>query len=637
LLNSERYGQGSTASVVSVMRDEAGRPLTVTSPRGVFTYTYTADGHIDTVGTPEGVSTRYSFDGPILTGTSVAGSVPGQVIYDHDTDLRLSTEMVNGSQVTLTYDADNLLLTAGDLSLVRDAASGFVEHSTLHKVDWTFGRNPYGEVDDRAATYAGNLFWATHVLSRDADGRILGRQESVGGEIHTFDYSYDVVGRLTDVVINGVPREHYEYDENGNRLFTTRPVGDAEAHYDVQDRISSHGGDTYTHTADGALASKVNTTTGATTLYTYDLASNLLEVSLPSGDVIEYVVDADGRRLARKVNGEITHRWVYGSAAGPAAEVDAAGQVLTRYVYGTRPWVPTYMTRGGHTYALVADALGSVRLVVDVDTGDIPQELVYDTFGVVVRDTHPGFQPFGFGGGLYDPATGLVRLGARDYDAQTGRWTTKDPLLFGGGDSNVYAYAGSDPVNRIDPAGLSVWSWLSDLALGASISADNILNGREDPLVDSIAGFGDTLSMGLTAKVRGWLGAGSFVNPSSGDYRRGSIGGVAYGGLMLVAGGLAAAAEGGGTSFFEGTSYTEKVVEQMSRGAGEFHSFPEAVTAFETSGTVRTITGGDGVVRQMLEIPGSYVSSNGTWYDGVFQFIKDADNMINHRLFVPTQ
>ena len=77
---------------------------------------------------------------------------------------------------------------------------------------------------------------------------------------------------------------------------------------------------------------------------------------------------------------------------------------------------------------------------------------------------------------------------------------------------------------------------------------------------------------------------------------------------------------------------------QMQKGIGEFHSFPESVTAFERAGTVKTISGGDGVVRQMLEIPGGYLATSPAdgWRDGVFQFIKDADGAINHRLFVPS-
>ena len=65
------------------------------------------------------------------------------------------------------------------------------------------------------------------------------------------------------------------------------------------------------------------------------------------------------------------------------------------------------------------------------------------------------------------------------------------------------------------------------------------------------------------------------------------------------------AAESESASFFEGTSYTTKVLKQMEGGVGEFHSFPESVTAFENTGTVRAITGGNGIVREVLEIPGS--------------------------------
>jgi RHS repeat-associated protein len=93
----------------------------------------------------------------------------------------------------------------------------------------------------------------------------------------------------------------------------------------------------------------------------------------------------------------------------------------------------------------------------------------YDGFGQVLVDTSPGFQPFGFAGGLYDRDTGLVRFGARDYDAQTGRWTNKDPIRFAGG-LNLYAYCANDPVSMKDPSGLlaggddAVAAWLASAA-----------------------------------------------------------------------------------------------------------------------------------------------------------------------------
>ena len=62
-------------------------------------------------------------------------------------------------------------------------------------------------------------------------------------------------------------------------------------------------------------------------------------------------------------------------------------------------------------------------------------------------DSNPDWQPFGYAGGIYEPSTNLVRFGARDYSADVGRWSAKDPILFDGGDYNMYGYVVNDPVN----------------------------------------------------------------------------------------------------------------------------------------------------------------------------------------------
>jgi RHS repeat-associated protein len=113
------------------------------------------------------------------------------------------------------------------------------------------------------------------------------------------------------------------------------------------------------------------------------------------------------------------------------------------------------MMRDGVTYRIFSDHLGSPRLVIDTSTNTIVQRLDYDEFGnILPTSANLGFQPFGFAGGLYDLHTKLTRFGARDYDAETGRWTAKDPILFSGEDSNIYEYVGNDPINLIDPSGL---------------------------------------------------------------------------------------------------------------------------------------------------------------------------------------
>jgi RHS repeat-associated protein len=92
-------------------------------------------------------------------------------------------------------------------------------------------------------------------------------------------------------------------------------------------------------------------------------------------------------------------------------------------------------------------------LVVRVSDGSIIQRLEHDEFGRTLVNTNAGFIPFGFAGGLEDFNTGLLRFGARDYDSIVGRWTAKDPILFSGGDNNLYGYVLQDPVNWIDPTG----------------------------------------------------------------------------------------------------------------------------------------------------------------------------------------
>jgi RHS repeat-associated protein len=163
-------------------------------------------------------------------------------------------------------------------------------------------------------------------------------------------------------------------------------------------------------------------------------------------------VDAAGRRIGRKVNGSLTQSWLYQDGLKPIAELDSGGNVVSRFVYAGKANVPEYMVKGGVEYRLLTDHLGSVRLVVNVNDGTIGERLDYDEFGQVLHDSNPGFQPFGFDGGLYDSATALVRFGSRDFDAKSGRWLGKDPVREAGG-VNLYLYVNNDPLNQVDQNG----------------------------------------------------------------------------------------------------------------------------------------------------------------------------------------
>jgi RHS repeat-associated protein len=118
--------------------------------------------------------------------------------------------------------------------------------------------------------------------------------------------------------------------------------------------------------------------------------------------------------------------------------------------------MPIAMTdKDNNRYYLHYDQVGSLRAVSDTNH-NIIKEITYDTYGNIINDTNPNFKvPFGFAGGLYDQDTKLTRFGYRDYDAYTGKWTAKDPIGFDGGDSNLYGYVWSDPINWIDTTGLN--------------------------------------------------------------------------------------------------------------------------------------------------------------------------------------
>jgi len=489
-----------------------GRLTTLTAPTGPTTFTYhPTSGQVSSIASPGGTTLSYNYDGSLLTGTTWTGPVGGSVTRTYDTDFRVAWEQVNGANaVAFQYDQDSLLTGAGALTLTRHPQHGLLTGTTLGSVTDSLSYSTFGELSTYQASYSGSPQLNVQ-YTRDALGRITQKVETIGGVTATTVYGYDTAGRLTDVTLDGTLTAHYEYDANGNRLSVTRPgTGTVSGTYDAQDRLQTYGAITYGYNKNGDL--ETATSGGEITTYSYDVFGNLRSVTLPNTTQIEYVIDGQNRRIGKKVNDVLTQGFLYGDQLRIVAELDGAGSLVSRFAYGTRISVPDYMSRGGVTYRIVTDHLGSVRLVVDTATGTIAQRIDYDEFGQILQDTNPGFQPFGFAGGLYDQHTKLTRFGARDYDAFTGRWTTKDPIRFAGGDVNPYAYALADPVNGNDPVGLviqmpkrlsreefreKVPGWMPGWA--ADIVYDTFLDPTNPPLALGM-GYGPAKNAGKTIR-----------------------------------------------------------------------------------------------------------------------------------------
>lgn len=416
------------------------------------TYAHDVAGRISSLASGDGVVMEFSYDQAALTAVAWRGPVAGSVNRAHDIDSRITSLRVNGADpVNFQYDADDSPVQVGALTLERNAETGFIDGSNVGAVTRRLTYDSFGAPASFRASYQGVGLYEL-ALVRDGIGRIARKVERIGETVSTFDYHYDPSGRLTEVLRDGGALAAYRYDENGNRVSRSDVEGVTSGVYDAQDRALQFGPRIYAHNRNGERISMA--VAGQTTTYRYTGSHALKEVALPDGSRIDYLIDGLDRRIGKRVNGVLTQGFLYQDLLRPIAELDGAGAVVTRFVYATRVNVPDYFIKGGVTYALITDHLGSPRLVIDVATGLIAQRMEHDEFGRVLLDTNPGFQPFGFAGGLFDPHTGLVHFGAREFDPETGRWTTKDPIGFAGGDANLYAYVLNDPINNIDPLGL---------------------------------------------------------------------------------------------------------------------------------------------------------------------------------------
>jgi RHS repeat-associated protein len=438
-------------------------------------------------------------------------------IYGNIASIAHTTTSGVRNTVAYTYDVDDLMLTAGAMQITRAATDSFVKGTTLGNVTDAYTYSNYGEL----ASYQSPVY--SYTLQRDALGRIVQKVENSAEGAVTFGYTYDANDRLSVVSKNGVPTSQYSYDGNGNRVSKVEGGQTISATFDSQDRVVQSGSVQYQFNAEGELQQKTDGT--KITKYDYGLFGQLRSVQLPSGSTITYDINGLGLRIGKRVDGVFKTFYQWQSGTQLAAEVGPSGVVQARFVYGVQGHSPDYMIKNGVSYRFIKDHLGSIRVVVNTNDGSIVQKFDYDEWGKVLTDTNPGFQPFGYAGGLYDGDTGLVRFGARDYDADTGRWTNKDPLIFDGGQSNLYAYAESEPINRIDPDG-RIWIQVAaGLAGGAwnayqNYSAASAVVGvtTKQLIASSALGFatgalsGFTATFGIGAGVLGNAGAAALNN-----------------------------------------------------------------------------------------------------------------------------
>ncbi len=300
--------------------------------------------------------------------------------------------------------------------------------------------------------------------------------------------------------------EEYSYDENGNRISQRTGSRSVDYEYDAEDRIVRAGDTLFEHDADGNLVRENNLRIQATYAYTDGNRmkhADICDTTKNTHTVVEYAYDALGRRTARHGSNGDSTRTVYdrygfdiirtsavygdgtpvGASSGRSAIKSTAIASSGRYAYiqdenrirsGPAETITETkdqfngiqrpLSLNGHIYAVSLESLGSgnngnyylgtgidrtVNTITD-QRGRLAETRAYSAFGMPENEID-GSIPWSWIGKPYDPDTGLIDFGYRDYDPALARFTTTDPARDG---FNWYTYAGNDPVNFLDLWGL---------------------------------------------------------------------------------------------------------------------------------------------------------------------------------------
>jgi RHS repeat-associated protein len=363
--------------------------------------------------------------------------------YGHDDANRPQTieDVANGETTRLQYDA------ASNLTAMI--------HPSAARTDYTYNANG-GLTRSQALDGTGSSV-ARWDYTYDAAGNPTRVVETRSGGSYTLNYAYDVKGQLTR---EGHPRYDvtYRYDAAGNRTQMAAPWGTVDYIYDAASQLLSAGSRTFSYDANGNLTQESGA--GRTVAYTWDVEDRLTSLTLTGGAELSLEYDALGRPIREVLGNRSQYRLYDGpqivldsedAFQSGAAYPSLGGRLIARWPFGAS---------GVQAVGYHSDGRGSIRLLSDV-SGAARDVYTHDAFGYPQGAVGTDANPYRFVGewgvrALPAPA-GLYQMGYRLYDASSGRFLSRDPLLGGLGTpftSNPYVYALNSPLHYLDPSGL---------------------------------------------------------------------------------------------------------------------------------------------------------------------------------------
>lgn len=496
--------------------DELNRLKQVTDPAGGITqYGYDANDHLTSVTDPKGLVTSYQYNGfgdltqlnsPDTGSTFLVYDLYGQLgnlkqkvdsrgtisVYTFDALNRIT--LVSYSDQTLSYSYDQGINGKGHLTQLTDGSG-----ST------TYTYTPLGRVASKTQVIGG--ITKTVGYGYNAAGQLT-QVTTPSGQTLVYGYTHN---RITSVTVNSTlllnqvayspfgPTTGWHW---GNGTLTSRA-------YDQDGYLtnnSSAGSASYSYYPDGSIQSlnddapplylsgagtttisvnsssnRLNSSSGALNRsYSHDDAGNITSDGIRSftyndagrmssatnaGITTVYQHNALGQRV-KKSNASGTTYFVYDEAGHLVGEYSSTGSLIQELIYLNDIPVATIRTDQGGS--------GAGVFYIHTDHLNVPSKITRPSDNAVIwrwdHDAYgngaPNQDPDGnglivtmnlrFSGQYYDAETGLISNGFRDcYDPTTGRYCQPDPIGLDGGSMSLYTYVNDDPINYIDPEGLS--------------------------------------------------------------------------------------------------------------------------------------------------------------------------------------
>jgi RHS repeat-associated protein len=282
------------------------------------------------------------------------------------------------------------------------------------------------------------------------------------------DYEYDRANRLTAVrCSDNTFDERFHLDSRGNRIQS----GGAACSYDQMNQLLWDGSREFSYDRLGNQIGERDNLQGTT--YSYNGRGQLVGIQNSLGLHIEYVYDALGRRIRKRVGNVIT-QYQWAGTRLISENTDDGQQVVRRdYLFCPEFLTPLAFREGSELYYMHCGRLHEPLCVTD-KRGQIAWKAEYLAFGTARVFVEHVRQPWRLPGQYLDEETGLHYSVVRYYSPAHGRFLSMDPQRLPGASLNYYTYCDGDPVNRVDPTGeisLTLGAVLIGIGIGIAVGA----------------------------------------------------------------------------------------------------------------------------------------------------------------------